>query len=358
MSTPSGNTPPATTGPEPDADQRQRFDAFELAIVLSQFDLGPIISIKEFRRGSRRSPKLILTTEDGRYLLKRRTADPEKVAFCHELQFHMIRHGFPLPKLIRTRSDKSMLTRDRCIYELFSYVRGIGYDKSDSATANAGRLLGRFHEMAGKFRSNSTLPTTSFHRAGSLPIAMDHLRQRPPGRAGRQAQWDRTTATLHERYQDAAASVGASDFEHRPTQIVHGDWHPGNMLFHGPKVVAVIDYDAARIQRRILDLANGALQFSTVGGQDDPIRWPDQLDLERYRLFLAGYASTWPGGLLPAEVALTGPLMIEALICQCVIPIATTGSFAGMDGLDVLRMVQRKVRWILEHADDLRHVVA
>ena len=40
-----------------DRSQRERFDAVELATVLSHYDLGVIWQIRVFPRGSRRAPK-------------------------------------------------------------------------------------------------------------------------------------------------------------------------------------------------------------------------------------------------------------------------------------------------------------
>ena len=47
-----------------------------------------------------------------------------------------------------------------------------------------------------------------------------------------------------------AADVPA---ERRPT-LVHGDYHYGNMLFKGPEVVAVLDWEIAQIGQPLLDL--------------------------------------------------------------------------------------------------------
>ena len=41
--------------------------------------------------------------------------------------------------------------------------------------------------------------------------------------------------------------------ERGPT-LVHGDYHYGNMLFHGPEVVAVLDWEIAEIGQPLLDL--------------------------------------------------------------------------------------------------------
>ncbi len=43
--------------------EHARFDAAELAVVLSHYDLGVIESVTDFSRGSRRSPKVGIVSE-------------------------------------------------------------------------------------------------------------------------------------------------------------------------------------------------------------------------------------------------------------------------------------------------------
>ena len=86
-------------------------------------------------------------------------------------------------------------------------------------------------------------------------------------------------------------------------------------------------------------------------------RSPDHVDLSRYKRFLRGYDSV-PGCVLSrAELQAIPWLMIEALIAESVIPIANTGSFARIDGVGFLRMVERKAKWIQEQAQDLAMVL-
>ncbi len=51
-------------------------------------------------------------------------------------------------------------------------------------------------------------------------------------------------------------------------------------------------------------------------------------------------------------------LMVEALIVEAVVPIATTGSFAHMEGGDFLIMVARKASWIRRQAGRLIELIA
>src|ERR1700733_12319474 len=117
LSTSSGTHQVRQTG------QREKFGMEELAVVMSNFDIGQIESIQEYPRGSRKAPKLLIVSDQGKFLLKRRARgkdDPFKVAFCHALQLYLASKQFPLPHLIGTKRDNnSMLQWRGGVYELF-----------------------------------------------------------------------------------------------------------------------------------------------------------------------------------------------------------------------------------------------
>ena len=140
-----------------------------------------------------------------------------------------------------------------------------------------------------------------------------------------------------------------------PKQIVHGDWHPGNMLFRDRHVVAVIDYDAARVQQRVIDFANGVLQFSILGGSEDPTKWPEYVDVTRYKRFMLGYDSV--NVITKQEMQCVPHLICEAMIAEGVLPIAATGSFGRIQGYPFLKMIDRKTRWIQENVTALTSVL-
>ena len=116
------------------------------------------------------------------------------------------------------------------------------------------------------------------------------------------------------------------------------------MLFRENRVAAVIDYDSARLLQPILDIANGALQFSVIFGEGDVAEWPEHIDDTRFKQFLSGYEQVTL--LSQAELRVIPWLMVEALIAEAVLPIATTGNFGRLDGISFLQMIQRKVKWM------------
>ncbi|MCJ7544305.1 MAG: phosphotransferase, partial [Phycisphaerae bacterium] len=235
---------------------------------------------------------------------------------------------------------------------MFEYVEGGSYDASPQATRSAGRALALYHSLLADFRSTFRLPSGSYHDADSVRQAVHPtvgalpLDRRPqPEVVTAAAQW------LAESYRFCGQQSDNAGLRSWNEQIVHGDWHPGNMLFRDQAVVAVVDYDAARLQQRVIDLANGALQFSIIGGSDDTTVWPEQVDLPRFGAFMAGYAEVCPPS--PGERRAVPFLMCEAMIAEAVLPIAATGSFGRIDGFAFLNMVQRKVAWILKHLHEL-----
>ncbi len=350
------------TGP---LGERDRLAADELAIVLSHYDLGVLTNIQEFPRGSRRAPKLLIRTKDAVYLLKRRAVgkdEPFKVAFCHALQNYLAEKQFPLPHLIGTKKDNnSMLQYKGNIYEIFEYISGTGYNNSLEATQDSGKILALFHKIVKDYQPEYEPPTGSYHSARSVQMAFGQLpktlEQFEPLRDDQDYMDEvrKTNAFLQNAYNEAAMKANDLGLADWPMQICHSDWHPGNMLFRKTRVVAVIDYDASRLCQRILDVANGALQMSIIGGGDDAAHWPEYVDESRFKRFLRGYDSV--NVLSKNELRTIPYLMIEALIAESVVPIAQTGSFARIDGYGFLKMIERKIKWVTENYERLVRVL-
>lgn len=365
--TPASNAAASSTPTRPSiAELELPFGTGELAIALSHYDLGAIESIQAFPRGSRKAPKVVIKSGGGLFLLKRRGPgkdDPYKVAFCHALQLHLAQRQFPLPHLIGTRRDNnSMHQRQDHIYELFEFIHGVDFDQSLEATADAGKTLALFHKLLSDFESPYDPPGGSYHGARQVVSAIKRISEAigkadPPPTAMQSEQIETVVKLLNKAYRSACTSANELGLKDWPGQIVHSDWHPGNMLFRGPRVVAVIDYDSARRHPRVLDIANGALQFSILGGGPDPGAWPDGLDFDRFRAFVQGYDTVPECVISRAEIHAIPHLMIEALIAEAALPLAATGRFNQFDPLPFLGMLEHKIRWLLDHRTTLIEAV-
>src|SRR5882757_10209558 len=160
------------TGQTKQSGARESFSAEELAIVMSHFDIGIIDSIVEYPRGSRKAPKLLIVSEQGKFLLKRRARgkdDPYKVAFAHAIQLYLASKQFPLPHLVGTKkTNNSMLQWRNSVYELFEYIPGQSYPQTLEATFVSGRILSLYHKLLETFLSEWQPPSGSYHKASAV----------------------------------------------------------------------------------------------------------------------------------------------------------------------------------------------
>jgi aminoglycoside phosphotransferase (APT) family kinase protein len=155
---------------------------------------------------------------------------------------------------------------------------------------------------------------------------------------------------LSALYQESSERVDEHEYPALDSQVVHGDWHPGNVLFDGDRVCGVLDFDSARLEPAIADVANGLLQFAVRSG---PLRaiaqWPVELDEALFAAFARGFAGPDPGAM-QRFVEMVPWLMIEACIAEASIPIAQTGFFAAVPGDQMLAMIARRTEWIRFHS--------
>ena len=334
------------------------FSSEELAQVLSHYDIGVIHQVKPHTAGNRRVPKMVVTSERGKFLLKRRAKgkdDPYHVAFAHAIQSHLSENAFPVAPLVATCDENNtILQLNNRIYELFEFVTGSRYDGTAEETADTGRQLANFHRHLSQFAEEWKPPKGSFHDSS---IVRRHLRTAGTEKGHQQdKKLRKTSEVLMTLYNASSVRVSELGFDSWPEQIVHGDWHPGNMLFSKHKLIAVLDFDSVKTAPTVTDIANGMLQFSIVGDRPNPADWPDYLDQAKALQFLNGYREEIE--LKKNELNSLLDLMIETMIAEAILPVAATGFFGNLSGLDFLKMIQRKAEWIDKNRKKLSQAIS
>jgi len=323
-----------------------RFTSEELADVLSRYDIGKIRKVTRLVGGSKHAPKIVITTTKGRFLLKRRLQDKDevyRVAFAHAVQSQLAKQGFPVAPLVATRDAfGTILQLSSNVYELFKFVGGVRYTGSAEATIDTGRQLAKFHQYLADFKFEWEPLKASFHNSTMVRRHLKTIASDISQSSEREVH--RCGEELMSLYNSASVQVSQLDFDSWPKQVVHGDWHPGNMLFNKDKIVAVFDFDSVKIAQPVTDLANAMLQFSLVGYHPNPADWPDYLDQAKLVQVLEGYREVI--SLDKDHLASLPDLMIETMIAEAVLPIAATGFFGNLKGTDFLTMIVRKARWI------------
>ncbi len=346
-----------------DATVAEQIEGQDLAIVLSRFAIGSIKSISDYRKGSRRAAKLILVADKGKYLLKRRALGHDvknQVEFAHEVQKKLSEHRFPVAGLVETIDGCTYVEHESRIYELFRFISGKRFDKSNPAAAESGRILAHFHDILRDFSFDSPKKNTCFHQDVSFYKVINdtfkvlQAHEKLEHLNGLQD----TILYLREQYEIANSTVNNIGFSSLPTNIVHGDWHPGNTLYKDGEIIAVIDFDSLRMNPRITDIANGALQFSMRMGDAEKVDdWPDTFRGHTIQSMVQAYDQFTTLPITSSERLAFPSLMVEALIVEAIIPIHKTGSFGRVRGSSFLRMVERKLRWLIPRMERVVEVI-
>ncbi|MEM9559658.1 MAG: phosphotransferase [Planctomycetota bacterium] len=306
------------------------FSVPEVRRVLAHYALGETRSVRELRGGTRASAKAVVECTRGAFLLKRleaRDADPAHLVFRHTLMLAARRAGVRVPELIGTRDDNnSMLQLDHRVYELARFIPGRAFMQGESTledAAQAGSTLAAFHRATGGI----ALPTTARARGGEL------FAGEPPAGCARAVE------RAWREARDRRAAQG------EPRRALHGDVHPGNVIYDGAGEAWLLDFDAAHAGVASDDLAQGAGQFAWAG--DRASASGDRLVLEA---FWHGYASARGPGLMPADDApwrIAGSLALE---------IAGARGDAGHTADEATRMGaegERRVAALVDRAEEL-----
>ncbi|MFK7759134.1 MAG: phosphotransferase enzyme family protein [Phycisphaerales bacterium] len=297
------------TPPTPSASMRASFARDEIMRVLDQYSTGAVHSVREMIAGSSEAPKVVVECERGKLLLKRRARGLEHavlVGFAHEVILGCLEQGVCVPPLIGTTAgNNSMCQMVDQTYELFVFIDGAVFDQSIEHARQSGMLLGELHRCMDSI-------TTTFEPTTESVVVNP---QRVDGFEFSDAETDRIRRVLEYGLDAHRANA-------RPNAIVHGDWHPGNMIFSGPEIIAICDFDNCRIGSRDRELAQALVYLSMKRpAPGNPI--PNEASMDHLLAVWDGYCAQ--SGTHP-NPKLIGALMPAVLLDEA---FASAGTGAG-----------------------------
>jgi homoserine kinase type II len=258
--------------------------------VLSYYDLGDPLRARPAERGCVNVGWVIETTS-GRCFLKRYHPSLRNASVIHAqhaLVEYLRRSGFPAPAVLATITGDTLLMLNSEFYEMQEHIEGGYYDRQLPAhLREAALVLGRYHTLTAGFRTLALRqgdlygPVFLRRNLGKL-VTTWGLEYNPIFRSS-----IRKLASHTDDLETAFTSHGAL-----PHLAIHGDYYADNLLFRDDRIVGVLDYDKARWQPRVVELAEALIYFASP----EPatlrhIVYPGPLEWERVERFLRSYAN-------------------------------------------------------------------
>lgn len=306
--------------------QSERAEALvETRDTLAAWRIAPdqwrLLGVVSGARGGLLRP--VIEIKSNAWVLRRQAPDLtlDDTRFRHAYMTHLTQAGAPVPALLPTPDGHSWALARDGVYELQAYLPGASFadDDSSARVEAAGAELGALHQAASSF---AWAPYEWPEERSAVALAESYtalLRQ-----ASEQSWSGTAIARGLARAADAceeriAAGAHALALTPSPPQLhIHGDYQPHNLAFKGSTVAAIYDFDAARWEQRVYELAYALLCFTGLRWTGDEVATPprvdDGLDILLARRFLAAYGREAP----PSEEE--APLLADAL--ALVFPIA------------------------------------
>ena len=251
-----------------------------LEAILPEYDLRALKTSAAPGVGGR-SDRFILNTTTGLKFLKRykRTYEAEAVVHEHSIINYLADVNFPAPRLAHTVSGDTMVRRNGRSYALFDYLEGYfqyhNYLFLPSQTRQfisaAGEALGALHYTLKTFTPVGTNPNGFVSRTGGrcreLTWFTDKIKwcrkQIPRLQADGEHFMGNMLADnnlwVEQRLQSLDATLETAGL---PRLIIHGDYGPYNLMFKRGAPVVIVDYELARLDWPLTDLAKSLSTFA------------------------------------------------------------------------------------------------
>lgn len=224
-----------------------------------------------------------VTTPSGRLIAKWSVAPGRfpRLAQIARLTQWLDSEGLPVSPPVQSLDGSLQVEIDQTSMSLQHVIQGDLLDVDDAGQVRAaGAVLARLHQALAAY------PDADQVVADARP---------PQLLADRVAGWlDAAGAHVPETGRDAlAALLAGAPADPLPLQVVHGDIRSSNLLCTGSTISAVIDFEEARLDHCIDELARAAVMLGTRFRDWGPV------SADVRALFLSGYESVRP--LAPVE---------------------------------------------------------
>jgi Ser/Thr protein kinase RdoA (MazF antagonist) len=324
-----------------------------LGSALDALAAGPWRIIRPLGRATGRSGSVLVAAGDERLVVKRYkpSVPVEQVEIEHAILRELETRHFPGPRLRRASDGTTLIRTDAGIFAAFEYLSG--YRRSDDLVQlrwHGGRSRAQLHGAAlGALHA----ALSGFVPAASSPLGVDVS---APARRTRDLAWHlrlldeadvdpgRLPAgiDLDALRRELAESDAPLDGASLSAGVIHGDFGPYNVLTRHGDPLLIVDYELARFDWRIVDLATALPRYAAGGSAS----------VQRIRAFLAGYLSRAP--LSRDELALLPDLLALLSVRRATVTLAR---WAGSGDQGMLAETRQKLA-LARTIRSGRHVVA
>lgn len=283
---PQFTTEKLTSIPRPDRliqkikDKRNNsnIDEAYLLQILSNYSLSNTSSI-QISGTIGRSDNYFVRTETGRKIIKEYIASAklDEIIQEHSILQYLAQVDFPSPRLVLTRDGCTYIQRNDRYYAIFEYLEGYfqyhNYlylpGKASTFIEYSAKALGSMHFVLKDFIPQGSNPNGFRSKDGTRWREIGWFLEKLRACTQVSQKPEIETNEMHLRFlklaqwmEDLLHRLDATLTERDPLRvIIHGDYGPYNLFFKPGSPVAILDFELARLDWRLTDLAHSMFTF-------------------------------------------------------------------------------------------------
>ena len=277
-------------------------------IVSNHYNIGRLTNFEQLHLGYLNISYIIETARGGKsrkYFFRRykEGIKAEEIEFEHSIIQHLIERQFRLiAGVIPTTDGKTFVKRLegdgakklKIFYAIFDFLPGddkyswINPQCIDVEIENAAAVLAQFHNTV------ADLVPTGKRNEPRIPELLPEIAtfvshcSRNPGKTIFNSYFQEHLSLIQDNITKTREALGSIGKSLLPQQIIHSDYHPGNLKFEGNKIVGLFDFDWSKLDFRCFDVALAITYFfSSWVDQDD-----GKLHLDNTGVFIDIYQNT------------------------------------------------------------------
>lgn len=346
-----------------------------IEIIEKEYEIGTVLDVHEILSGTTNRSFGILVNDNGcrrKYIVRKyiQGTTVEEIRFEAALINHATENGLRISaKTVVTRAGEVFFQppNSKDIFAVCEYLEGDdkynwnSTNLTDIEYISAGAVLADFHNAARNFDpTGQTCKEPPIEKL--VPLFHAKLKEFAAHQRGSKLI-PYLSKNLNRIKQIIKKNTSTpTRFRNMPVIPIHCDFHPGNLKWHGEKVVGLFDFDWAKMDLRLFDVCMSLIYFCSIWEGEHA----GKLHLDKCKLFLRSYQNKLRElkglePLNPKELKAFPKLLAMANIYLLFWVVATyieNENASDAEYLSYLRHCVQLMQWTESHASVIGETIA
>jgi Ser/Thr protein kinase RdoA (MazF antagonist) len=205
----------------------------------------------------------------------------------HRLMLFLHDHGFPVAPPLFTKNKGTYVNIVGIPCSLYPFIDGQPLNPENLPQLRASaEALARFHQLTKEYSRSPPFSQAPFPDLFEQKLEDFRKYSETFDNSSSMRDIAESMLSFNSSLDDIETEIRKIPYSSLPKCVIHGDYKPGNILFQGNDVAAVIDFGRSRNEARLFDIAK---TIAGLIGTSDHSAF-----LEMTRVFFTAYNGTYP----------------------------------------------------------------